>query len=208
MAARPEPRKYLLAFHGFNVGDSGASTIDRLRPYAEAQGYRWIDGDYGWRGLLGVAIANPAISGVVAAVIEGLSLPSDYLVIAGHSNGAAIAARITHQWCPTVRQLLLINPALADDWFFPVRLDAVHVFGARTDFWTRVSKLAPGSVWGDLGNGYEGDQPDLVHWHNMSSHPRFAVRGHSEVFKGEASRYWLDIMMHEVESTRRKRTRA
>ncbi len=209
MATRPEPRRYVLAFHGFNVADAGAGTIDRLRPFAEARGYRWIDADYGWRGLLGVKIANPAIASVCAAIIEAIALPSDYVVIAAHSNGAAIAARIVTEWCPAVRQLLLVNPALRDDWYFPVRLDCVHVFGARTDFWTRLAKLAPGSVWGDLSNGYEGDQPELVKYHNMSArHPRHAVRGHSEVFApGETSRYWLDIMMHEVETVRRQRER-
>jgi len=192
-------RKFMLGLHGFNVNDNGLATIDKLRPFAEWAGYTWVDGDYGWKGLVGVNIANEPIAGIISQCCNHFLGPEDYVVLAGHSNGCAISALVDHTWTPNIKQLLLINPALDRDWVFSERLDGVHIFGTPGDVWTGLSRWLPGMEWGAMSNGYEGDQ-EFVLYHDMSKDKDHPINSHSAVFEDENDDYWLRKMINCVQA--------
>ncbi len=111
--------------HGFNVSDGGTGTTDTLIPYFEPA-FKVVQHDYGWLGLLGTRFCNRGIATQVAAQASRDD------VGVGHSNGCAILAMAADMGAP-FRGLVLINPALDEDWVFPSQLRWVHVYYNQGD---------------------------------------------------------------------------
>lgn len=192
--------------HGFKVRDLGAGSIDRLRPHAEAAGYQWCDLDYGWVGLLRVRLRNRRVARSIAGAIPPGA------VLACHSNGAAIAYEAA--WAHGLRglkALILINPALDDDLWFPrgtadivINLHNRYDRPVRAAVWwaklaNRCSPLSipyGGHTWGAAGRtglkpflGPYG--PPLVQIDTGAPGPG-QVKGHSAVFA--RLDYWWPIL--------------
>lgn len=191
-------QKWMFLLHGFNVDDGGATTLDRLRPYAEQAGFRVVELDYGDTGQRQVAASNEPMGRVIAALMTALLDPDDYVVVAAHSNGNAVAARaLEHGASLVVDHLLAVNPALQDDWVFPEGMRAVDIFGTPGDFWTSLSRFSIVEEWGDMSNGYEGAQ-SFVKYHDMSEDVTCPINDHSEVFEEGNHEHWCPKMMRVV----------
>ena len=75
--------KTAILIHGFNNFDCGKDNIDKLRPYLIAAGYKVIDLDYGWFGLLMAKFGNNRIANQLANIIQ--KVPAGYRVdVFGH----------------------------------------------------------------------------------------------------------------------------
>jgi len=158
--------KYI-TFHGFNVSDGGKDTIAQLDPFLDT-----IPVKYQWVWLARVRLCNRCIASSLVSLI-----PEDSVAVA-HSNGALIATESVELGAP-FRKLILINPALDEDYKFPEGL-RVDVYYTPKETATLAAKFIPWSKWGAMGRlGYTGDNP-LVH--NYNSEHLFGSVEHSDVF--------------------------
>jgi pimeloyl-ACP methyl ester carboxylesterase len=158
--------------HGFNVADGGAGSIDRLKPYLEAGGYRVRDHDYGHFLFRQVRFENGAVAEKVAAAVK----KGDVGV--GHSNGCAILMRAAALGAP-FRGLVFINPALDEDCVAADHVRFVHVYFNDGDYAVWFSRLLRfNHPWGAMGRvGFKGTDPRYV---NIDCAPD--VQGHSDIF--------------------------
>ena len=165
--------------HGFNVTDGGASTIDRVARYLPRLGYVPRRHAYGWRGLLGTLLGNPAVARSIASQVT----PGDIGI--GHSNGCAILSRVAELGAP-LAGLVFINPALDNCWVAPAHVKWVRVFHSGQDAAVSVAKLIPFVRWGDMGAaGYVGQDPRYI---NIDISPY----SHSEFFE-HVDKWWQEL---------------
>lgn len=164
--------------HGYNVKDGGANTIDTLRPYFEAAGFAVREFDYGHTNLWQVWMNNADYARDLRAQVE----PGD--IIAGHSNGAAVASRAVEQGAPAAG-LILINAALDADWSPPPSVEWMHVYYNTNDVPVRIARLLPFVRWGDMGRvGYTGTDPRVRSFDTTPAvEKESGIAAHSEVFK-------------------------
>ncbi|HWP84674.1 MAG TPA: alpha/beta hydrolase [Terriglobia bacterium] len=140
--------KLVILVHG-SFNRSGEGSIDRLAPYFEAAGYRVVrDFDYGWTGTLTALLLNSRAAHLLKALVN--SHPAQYVVVAAHSNGCAIAHKAAWMGA-AVRQLILIHPALDRGAEFPSHVHFVHVWHSAKDWPTRMARYIPFHSWGDMG---------------------------------------------------------
>lgn len=162
--------------HGFNVRDSGRSTIDRLGPYLRAAGWRVGQVDYGWRLLAGVAVGNPS----EAADLAAMSSPGDIAI--GHSNGCAIIHRATYLGAK-FRRVFYVNAALNTDARPGPCVTQFHVMYAPDDLAVLAARYLPCALWGSMGrDGFTGD--DARHrGYNLHRMLGVTELGHSGAFE-------------------------
>jgi len=136
--------------HGFNVSDGGKDTTDSLRGLTEACGYTVLEADYGEFGLFAVR----CFSDNIATVIAGMT-PEDSIGV-GHSNGCNILLQAAAKGA-SFTKLILINPALDNDFAVPSSVDEVIVIHNKADNVVQLSKFIPFHKWGNAGKvGYKG----------------------------------------------------
>jgi hypothetical protein len=158
--------------HGFNVSDGGKNTTDGLMPHIARSGWKPVQIDYGWFGLIQVRLCN----GGVAETIKAAARRGDIGI--GHSNGCAILMEACQRGAQ-LTGLVLINPALDEDCKVPAQVRWIHVYHNREDSpvkWSRILLLHP---WGAMGrHGYQGSDDRYL---NVDCYPD--VQGHSDIFK-------------------------
>lgn len=156
-----------MSFHGFNIGDKGKHTLDRLKDYLDM-----VDVDYGFFGLLRVRLCNACVAHSI------VNLVPDNSVAIGHSNGCLIAAEAAKYGAP-FKKLILINPALNKKYIFPTGLK-VDVYYVPTDYTVWWASLMLKHKWGKMGQvGYRGDNPLVT---NYNATELFGALKHSDVF--------------------------
>jgi hypothetical protein len=165
-------RSVVHILHGFNVADGGEGTIDRLKPYLEAGGYRIQDHDYGHFLFRQVRLENGAVAEKVAATVK----KGDIGI--GHSNGCAILMRAAALGAP-FKGLVFINPALDEDCVAAEHVRFVHVYHNDGDYAVWFARLLRfNHPWGAMGRvGFKGSDPRYL---NIDCGPD--VQGHSDLF--------------------------
>ncbi|MCK5015799.1 MAG: hypothetical protein KAS32_01905 [Candidatus Peribacteraceae bacterium] len=136
----------VILIHGFNVHDGGASTVDLLIPGIKARGFRVVEYDYGWRGLLGSLLLNQHDADKLILQHQ----PGDIYI--GHSNGCAILSRAIDDGLGA-ENVIFIHPALDRDWEPPenTQVKYLSVFYSSRDRATRAARFIPWVRWGEMG---------------------------------------------------------
>lgn len=202
--------------HGFNVNDTGDSTVDKLADYLsplQQEGLR--DFDYGWVGLRTIVKENPKIAQrLVDEVAEeswrdmdwyDLQLPSPKTFAVGHSNGCAIIVEAARRGAVFDR-VLLINPALDTKTVFPKNCGEVLVIFSKHDKATKSARIARKipflrhfipEAWGAMGTyGHDAsvNQPITVTSYDMSA----SVSHHSGFFDDDVLEDWAPFFLHQL----------
>jgi hypothetical protein len=151
--------------HGFNVTDGGQRTTDRLMPYIKKAGISILDHDYGYFGLLQVRFCN----GGIAEAIKSIARKGDIGI--GHSNGCAILAEAARRGAP-FKGLVLIHPALDDDYLIAPQVEFVHVYHSEKDQAVWFAKLLRfNHPWGAMGRvGYTGSDSRYKNYNDDEPH--------------------------------------
>jgi len=138
-------RPRVITIHGFNIWDDGLDTIDRLNPHIRNKGYKLLQYEYGWRGLIGVRLFN----GRDADKLIEICGEKDTII--SHSNGCAITARaIEDGLC--VAKVIFIHPALDKNWKAPDSFKGeIVVYHSPKDKVTWLSKFLLLHRWGEMG---------------------------------------------------------
>jgi len=169
--------------HGFNVSDGGKDTTDSLRELTEACGYTVLEADYGKFGLFAVRY----FSDNVASVIAGMA-PSGSVGV-GHSNGCNILLQAAEQGA-SFDKLILINPALDNDFVVPKQVKHVAVICNSEDDVVQLSKFIPFHRWGNAGKvGYKGDDDRVKSYEfktggDNAHSDAFTTEGFGQLFVG------------------------
>lgn len=177
--------------HGFNVHDKGADTVDTLRPYFEAQGYKVLEFDYGFVGLMAVRFFNDNLASALASM-----LPCEAIVV-GHSNGCAIA-NAASLLTDKIKHLVYINPALDSDFEVSPYVNSVHVWHSPSDKPVWFSKFLIHHAWGDAGSkGYTGVDTRVL---NIDKENAYSIKSdsHSDVFSGYKLRFFGPKIVERV----------
>ena len=186
-------KKAVILQHGFNVGDSGLNTTDKLIPYYSKAGYLVTDMDYGWTGLYSVVRENHKIVAEVAKMVKHLHQKGFKVVYEGHSNAGTIAYFITlladKESIPDV--FILNDPALKKNIQFGEGDFEVIVYHSPSDrvvsygkLWSRIlpSWLEEKLPWGAMGRyGHTGTDPRVKNINTDELTGR--QLGHSGIFK-------------------------
>lgn len=148
-------RVYLI--HGVRAEDAHNSSISflvhRLKPVSPL--VKMLD--YGFI----PAIVAPLFNWLIVRMLKQQIRPGCILV--GHSNGCALAYRLSQQ--VKVHGLVLVNPALNHDVEFDPSLAFIQVYWSHADRITWLSRLMPFYIWGSMGTrGYTGDDPRVQQW--------------------------------------------
>ena len=142
-------QRYIM-LHGFNVGDKGKNTVDRIVPYLD----KYVSHlDYGNFSIMDVVKDNPKVAGTLAAMSNSLDIPI------GHSNGCAIIAEACMQGAK-FETVVLINPALRKEFKFPDTVKKIIIYHTAYDkpvWWSKILRYCPPFVffrdflWGEMG---------------------------------------------------------
>jgi hypothetical protein len=151
--------------HGFNVTDGGQRTTDRLLPHLQKAGYKTLQHDYGYFGLIQVRLCN----GGVAEAIKSITQRGDIGI--GHSNGCAILAEAAKRGAP-FKGLVFIHPALDDDYLVAPQVEWVHVYHSDKDQAVWFAKLLRfNHPWGAMGRtGYTGSDERYLNFNDDEPH--------------------------------------
>lgn len=177
--------------HGFNVHDKGRNTTDTLKPYFEDRGFKVLQFDYGYLGLMGVRAFNDNLATALASM-----LPTEAIVVA-HSNGCAIANAASHL-TDKIKHLVYINPALDNDFPVSPYAHTVHVWHSPSDKPVWISKFLWFHEWGNAGAvGYQGNSEKVI---NFDKENDFSISSdsHSDVFDGYKLRYFAPKIVERV----------
>lgn len=173
--------------HGMFTKDGGKSSIGRLAPALEAQGFEVALVNCGWWGLLRVLFGDRFRTDkkVLHAVWDA------DLVIA-HSRGAVVTHRALSLLPVTQRKrvLALFSPALNNDIGPPASVDHRFVYFSEKDKLVKLSTYIPFRMMGRLGaTGFQGQHP-----RNTDINETFRIGSdHSGWFKGlNAEHYAID----------------
>jgi pimeloyl-ACP methyl ester carboxylesterase len=143
-------------FHGFNVSDNGQRSTDLLRPPLEEDGYKVLEGDYRWKGLIGVKLCNKSM----AKLIAGLFPPGGIAI--GHSNGSNLIHWAAHYGAAFSR-VIYINPALDRKADLAPQIAKALVIACPHDLPVLMARWIPWVSWGSMGrDGYMGKDPRYV----------------------------------------------
>jgi len=155
--------------HGFNVRDSGESTVGMIVPELTRLGYDCIYHKWGWRGLFGCWAFNRKL---VERLKDKIEEGDD---VVGHSDGCNIAMWAAEDGAE-IRRLILVNPALDNDKELPDQIEHCAVFCDPQDVWVRISSWIPFNRWGRMGATGPTSQDSR---YTTIRHPY----GHSGIFK-------------------------
>ena len=163
--------------HGMNDWSSGRDNVDKLAPYLARAGYRCINFDYGWRGLIGVRFGN----GKLAQRLANLVQQGDSVV--AYSNGADVAFRAADLGAP-LKHITLIAPALDCDAAVANHVRTVNVWHSPSELPTRLGALLPFHRFGAMGAyGYRGDDPRFKNYNKERDFAERSSRSHGDVFR-------------------------
>jgi hypothetical protein len=171
--------KRAILIHGMNDPKQGTGNIDNLIPYLEALGYKVLQLDYGWRGLLGVRFLN----WWTARRLVKIAVKTD--VIIAYSNGVSINALACERGLKA-EHYIWIHGALNPEWEPPASspVSRIDVYFSAQDWTTALAevlrKFSPLNVlgktnWGYIGTvgsksdnvvfiNHEDDQSDHFNW--------------------------------------------
>jgi len=133
-------------------------------------------------------------------------------VLVGHSNGTAMAAKICEyisHCAPESRNIIKgvvsFNGALNAAYNWPWWLGFVHNYYNPGDWIVKyIAKWRIGHIWGSFGaTEYTGTYSRCTSFNMRSNlfHPMDALEPHSQVWENRSDlTYWMDKMMHEVNS--------
>ena len=191
-----------LLVHGFNVKDGGAHTTDKLRPYLESAGYRVVELDYNWTGLIGVRLCNAKLAKVIARMTD---LVPGKLIAIGHSNGCAILQAASMRGAK-FDQLVFINPALNSKARIGEQVRYIHVWHSPHDKAVTFARFLPFHKWGNMGAvGYRGKDPRFFNydkesgrWVYPDGEPAKSA-SHSDVFEQPLLGFFSGRIIHAVE---------
>lgn len=156
----------VILVHGFASPFSGKYDIDKLRPYFEAEDYKVVQFDYGFRFF--VSLGNERWARRLAAE----SQPGDIAV--GHSNGCLIIQKASLIGAP-FSQIVFLAPALDTDAAVGLQVERIHVWHTPTDLAVRVGGFFPKHPWGAMGaEGYNGSDPRFTNYDRSSY--RYRIR--------------------------------
>jgi len=189
--------------HGFNVKDSGKKTTDKLAPFLQSAGYRVVELDYFWTGLMGVRLCNKKIANVIAQMSH---LAEGKVFAFGHSNGCAIL-QAASQFGAQFHQLVFINPALNRKAIVGRNVQYIHVWHSPSDRAVSISKFLPKHIWGNMGAvGYQGPDPRFFNYDKEDSglwtgpHGKsYSSKSHSDVFNKENLGYFAPRMEYAIQ---------
>lgn len=184
----------VISIHGY-LSPNGKGQTDRFRPFWESFGYEWVEFDYGFVTLLGVAFGNQKRAEKLAAITR----PGD--VVFAHSNGFAIAALASQMGAP-FSQIVGISPASPRDVFIGQQVKRIHIWHSKADFPLMIARFLKVIGWGDLGRvGYDG-KPDP----RFINYPKdtYAVPSHThlDIFTEPRLSYFAPLIIGHVEEAR------
>ena len=185
--------------HGFNVGDGGTGSVDKLKPYFKNLGYDIYDFDYHWVFLLGVRFFNSFFAKRMVQLTKNLrqNLYTE-IVICGHSNGCAISWRAAKMGA-YIDKLVLINPALNNDVDFPKQIKKIHVWFSPSDPYVKLARWLIFHTWGNCGStGWKGKPDSRVTNFNKEEDFEVISKTHSDVFSDEKIKYFGPIIAQKI----------
>ena len=156
----------VVVIHGFNLYDDGASTVDRLVPYIEDEGWE-VDkdeADYGFLSLWKVILFNGKARQKVLYRITKAIEEADLVI--GHSNGAnfglqALAALPDEE--KEKKLAVWISGAASTKVKIPHSVKKMLVLHTPYDIWVRLATYIPFNKWGRMGcKGYKGDDKRVI----------------------------------------------
>lgn len=180
-------------FHGFNVGDGGASTLDQLDPWLAEDGRRVIDWDRKKEFLIDARVTADNVAGAAADYIrQQVEYEPEVVVSAvGHSHGCNIIRMLSRQPGVALTHAVLLNPAIRVDadirarhvWCFHASHDAAVLasLALRALPWNWFWK----HPWGAAGR-WGMETKGRPHVHNIDLEallPGLTKVGHSDAFK-------------------------
>lgn len=146
---------HVIFVHGFNVYDSGAGTVGRLRPYFEQRGCTTEMLSYGHFNLFAPRWKNRSVAEKLAERVRDIKSIGMTCIVVGHSNGAAITHLAGEEFQAPIDKAIYINPALDRAVRFPDSFKAFDVWHNPRDNVVKLSRLLPFHPWGDMGaTGY------------------------------------------------------
>lgn len=202
----------VILIHGYNVVDP-RRTVGKFRPYFEQLGCIVENYTYGyWPLPIQITRRNPKFAREVADRCRYWKEKGYWVVLAVHSNGAAIAriAREVHK--APIDRLLAVHPALKRD-IHPCphakKVIVVHNQGdlavvaggwlgsvAKFVFPRSWEKARP---WGQMGqDGYRGSAANVRNVDSGSRKYEIRCWGHSDEFKAGKVEYWLPLLAHMI----------
>lgn len=182
--------KTVISIHGF-ASPSGRGQTDRFRPFWQDFGYDFIEFDYGFVGLLGVAFGNQERAEKLAAITPPGS------VAFCHSNGFAIAAEASRLGAP-FSQIVGISPAAPSKVEIGAQVSRIHIWHSKGDFPLFVAQFLSVIGWGNLGAvGYKGKDARFTNY-NKSSY-RIPSKTHLDIFTEPRLSYFAPIIIGHVE---------
>lgn len=183
--------------HGFNVSDNGEGTVKKLIPYVNKHS-RALNWSYGKFGLLDVLFKNRKVAKSLANHTKWPDLHKKYAI--GHSNGCAIIVESARQGAE-YECVLLINPALNIDTYFPESIKKIVVVYTRNDKVTLLARFVDSlpffgwfikDTWGAMGTyGYTGNDPRVKNL-DLTNH----LDSHSDLFAGHNIRTLSSEILH------------
>jgi len=200
MTATIRPTKLAILCHGFNVSDSGRSTIGQLQPYFTARGYDTILFPMGWMGLIQVRSQNMKHAVRVAEAARNAVLYGQEVVAVGHSNGCCVLHLATTELQAPIGKLAYINPALDSDKAPGPLVTHCHVWYSPSDWPVKLARMLPSHDWGDMGAvGYTGGDARVISF-NKESMPVSSSK-HSDFADGERLAYYGPLIVDQLIST-------
>lgn len=177
--------------HGF-ADFNGVSTTDLLRPHLETEGYRVIEFDYGFTGLLGVRFLNDRRSKELTSLVS-----NERCIAIGHSNGCAIINGATW-YGAQFSQCVYLNPALDPDTIVAPQVERVHVYHSPSDLPVKVAKFFYRHPWGEMGaEGFRGQDQRYVNY-NVETGFAQSSKGHLGLFKKEIMKFFGPLIVKNL----------
>lgn len=181
-------RKIAIIIHGFNVRDQGEKTTDTLRRYFEKAGYKVMEFDYDWTGVLKVRLCNGSLATALASLLKDFDVEWEVVGV-GHSNGCAILNEACKRGAPFY-QLVYINPALDSDAKLAPQVSRAHVWYSPSDKPVKIARWLINHSWGEMGaTGYMGGDPRYINYNKEHGYD-VSSKEHSDVFKYEKLKFF------------------
>lgn len=204
----------VILVHGFNVTNS-QNTVGKLLPYFEEYGCIVEEMNYGyWPFTWQLVRRNPKEAARLASRVQHWHDKGYRVVVANHSNGAAITYLATHDttYKAPVWRVLSFHPALDRDVHPCQRAEKVFVVHNQGDLavvagsWLSavVAFLTPkryqARPWGQMGqDGFQGKAPNV--WNiDTGDAKRFdpPAWGHSDEFSEGKEKQFLPLLVAVV----------
>lgn len=199
-----KPIVFLL--HGFNIFDGGKSTMGKLVPFLETDGFETHEMTYGYFGLLSTRFLNDNVARDLAARVlrSQLLWPNRSIVVMGHSNGCTIIHLAAKLYGMEVEKAVFLMPALVHTTARSPKIAQRLVFHSMGDWPTRWSRWLPSAEfrpWGSMGHsGFFGsdhgtENYDVEALWNGREVIDYSTRfGHSTMFEDTFIEYFADFI--------------